>query len=124
MGGRGTFAAGNSVSYRYETVGKIDGIKVLQKLDKNASGGLPEEAHPSSAYIMLNKEGEFRMYREYDSNHYLRFEIAYHPEKNIDSSRKPVLHIHEYQPGDFSNRQARPLTKMEYEKYKKYFRGL
>lgn len=124
MGGRGTYAVGNNVAYRYETVGKIDGVKILQKLDKNASGGLPEEAHASSAYTMLNKDGQFRMYREYDSNRYLRFEIAYHPEKSIDSSRKPVLHVHEYQPGDFSNRQARRLTKSEYEKYRKYFKGV
>lgn len=123
MGGRGTFAAGNSVAYRYETVRKIDGVQILQKVDKNASGGLPEEAHSSSAYIMLNKNGQFRMYREYDNNHYLRFEIAYHPEKEIDPSRKPVLHVHEYQPGDFSSRQARPLTKIEYEKYKNTLRG-
>ena len=38
MGGRGTFASGNNVAYSYETVGKIDGVKVLQKLDKRASG--------------------------------------------------------------------------------------
>ena len=124
MGGRGTFARGNVVSYAYETVGKIDGVKVLQKLDKRASAGLPEEAHSSSAYILLNKDGVFRMYREYDDNHYLRFEIAYHPEKNIDPFRKPVLHIHEYKPDNFSDRIARPLTKQEYEKYKKYFKGL
>lgn len=73
---------------------------------------------------MLNKEGVFRIYREYDENRYLRFEIAYHPEKEIDPSRKPVLHVHEYQPNDFSNRKARPLTRQEYEKYKKYFKGL
>lgn len=124
MGGRGTFASGNNVAYSYETVGTIDGVKILQKIDKKASGGLPEEAHSSSAYIMLNKDGDFRMYREYDDNHYLRFEIAYHPEKNIDSSRKPVLHVHEYKPDNFSDRSARPLTKQEYEKYKKFFRGL
>lgn len=124
MGGRGTFASGNSVLYTYETVGKIEGVKVLQKLDKKASGGLPEESHSSSAYIMLNKEGNFRMYREYDQNHYLRFEIAYHPEKNIDPSRKPVLHVHEYKPNDFSDRRARPLTNEEYKKYKKFFKGV
>lgn len=124
MGGRGTFAIGNNVKYTYETVGKIEGIKVLEKLDKNASGGLPEEAHSSSAYIMLNKDGVFRMYREYDDKHYLRFEIAYHPEKNIDPSRKPVLHVHEYKPDNFHDRKARPITSEEYEKYKKYFKGL
>ena len=124
MGGRGTFASGRLVPYRYETVGSIQGVKVLEKLDKRASRGLPEEAHGSPAYLLLNKEGEFRMYREYDENHHLRFEIAYHPEKDIDASRKPVLHVHEYKAGDFSSRTTRPLTSEEYEKYKKFFRGL
>ena len=32
MGGRGTFASGNNVAYSYETVGKIEGVKVLQGL--------------------------------------------------------------------------------------------
>ena len=64
------------------------------------------------------------MYREYDDNHYLRLEIGYHPEPTIDPSRKPVLHIHEYRPDNFSDRKARPLTRQEYEKYKKFFRGL
>lgn len=30
MGSRGTLAIGNNVAYTYETVGKIEGIKVLQ----------------------------------------------------------------------------------------------
>lgn len=124
MGGRGTFASGRKVGYTYKTVGKIAGVKVLQKIDPKSSGGLPEEAHSSSAYILLNKEGKFKMYREYDKNHYLRFEIAYHPEKNIDPSRKPVLHVHEYKPNNFDDRVARPLTKQEYKKYRKYFKGL
>lgn len=124
MGGRGTFANDNNVPFRYETVGKIGNVKVLQKLDKKASGGLPEEAHSSSAYILLNKNGFFRMYREYDNNHHLRFEIGYHPEKNIDPSREPVLHVHEYKPDNFTSRTTRKLTRQEYEKYKKYFKGL
>ena len=31
MGGRGTFASGNAVPYTYNTVGKIDGVKVIVK---------------------------------------------------------------------------------------------
>ncbi|MCM1277336.1 MAG: hypothetical protein NC299_18585 [Lachnospiraceae bacterium] len=124
MGGRGTYAAGNNVAYTYKTVGMVEGVKVLQKVDNKASHGLPEESHSSSAYIMLNKDGDFRMYREYDENHYLRFEIDYHPEKSIDPLRKPVLHVHEYNPDDFTNRKPRPLTQEEYNKYKKYFKGL
>ncbi len=29
MGGNGTFALGRVVQYRWETVGKIDGVKIL-----------------------------------------------------------------------------------------------
>ena len=29
MGGRGTFAAGKQVAYTYETVGKVDGVKII-----------------------------------------------------------------------------------------------
>lgn len=43
---------------------------------------------------------------------------------SIDPSRKPVLHVHEYKPDNFHDRNARPLTKEEYKKYKKYFKGL
>lgn len=124
MGGRGTFAAGNAVEYKYETIDKIEGVKVLRKLDKRASGGLPEESHSSKAYIYVNKDGEFRIYREYDKSGYLKFEIAYHPERFIDPSGKPVLHVHQYERDNFDVRKARPLTKEEYKKYKKYFRGL
>ena len=50
MGGRGTFASGNSVAYNYETVGKIEGVKVLKGTSDKHS--LPEEAHSSDAYIL------------------------------------------------------------------------
>lgn len=123
MGGRGTFAAGNNVEYTYKTIGKIDGIKILQGVNSNAKG-LPVEAHSSKAYIQLHADGNFKMYREYDSDHYLTKEIAYHPEPNLIGNHKPVLHIHEYKRDDFTDRAPRLLTKDEYEKYKKYFRGL
>ncbi len=34
MDGRGTYAVGNNVAYTYEKVGDIDGIKILQPMDK------------------------------------------------------------------------------------------
>ncbi len=123
MGGRGTFASGNNVAYTYQTVDKIDGVKVLQGIDGNAKG-LPVEAHSSGAYIQLHPDGKFKMYREYDSDHYLTKEIAYHPEPNLTGNHKPVLHIHEYKRDNFSDRTPRLLTRSEYEKYKKYFKGL
>lgn len=121
MGGRGTYAIGNNVKYQYKTVEKIEGVKVLK-----GSGNihdLPVESHLSIAYIKLKPNGEFSMMRFYDKNHYLVKEIAYHPEKKLDNSRKPILHIHEYEPGNMGNRPSRLLTAGEYEEYKKYFRG-
>lgn len=57
MGGRGTFAIGNMVAYTYETIGFIEGIKILSGL--NGKHGLPEEAHSSHAYIKLKKTERF-----------------------------------------------------------------
>ena len=123
MGGRGTFASGNPVPYTYNTVGKIEGVKVLQGVDGSAKG-LPAEAHSSGAYIQLHPDGTFKMYREYDSNHYLTKEIAYHPEPNLTGNHKPVLHIHEYKRDNFAERTPRLLTKSESEKYKNQFKGV
>ncbi len=122
MGGRNTFASGNNVAYTYETVGKIAGVKVLQGI--NGKNGLPAEAHSSNAYIQLHPDGTFKMYREYDNNHYLTKEIAYHPEPKLTGNREPVIHIHEYAPDNFNNRTPRLLTKAEFEKFKKYFKGV
>lgn len=124
MGGCGTFASGNNVAYTYETVGMIDGIKVLRGIEGAGKHHLPEEAHSSSAYIKLNNDGSFNMMRIYDTDHYLKLEIAYHREPNIDPSGKKILHVHEYRvKGDMSNRPGRLLTSDEYEKYKKYVGG-
>ena len=122
MGGRGTFASGNNVAYTYETVGKIEGVKVLQGLGQKH--GLPVEAHSSSAYIQLYPDGTFKMYREFDKDHYLVKKIAYHPESKLTGHNKPVLHIHEYERDNFKNRKPRLLGKIEYERYKKYFKGV
>ena len=123
MGGRGTFAAGNPVPYSYETVGNIEEVKVLQGIgDKH---DLPVEAHSSGAYIQLYPDGNFKMLRFFDSEHYLVKEIGYHPESKLDKSRKPILHIHEYPVHDnFIKRTTRLMTEEEYEKNKKYFGGV
>ena len=123
MGGRGTFASGNPVPYTYETVGKIDDIKILHGLgDKH---DLPVEAHPSKAYFQLYPDGNFKMLRLYDTEHYLVKEIGYHPEAQLDKSHKPILHVHEYPVHDnFSQRTTRLMTEEEYKKYKKDFGGI
>ena len=122
MGGRGTFAAGNSAAYAYGTVGFIEGIKVLQGKGRNK--GLPVEAHSSNAYIQLHPDGTFKMLREFDSDHYLIREVAYHRESKLAKNLNAVLHIHEYARDNFDDREPRLLTVQEYEKYKKYFVGV
>ena len=108
MGGRGTFASGNSVAYTYRTIGKIAGVKVLSGL--NGKHGLPEEAQSSLSYIKLNRDDTFREMRFYDKDHYLRFEIAYHVEPSISHNNLPVLHYHVYT-RDFQRTKALKMTK-------------
>ena len=123
MGGRGTFASGNNVRYVYKTVGEIEGVKVLEGISSKYKG-LPVESHSSNAYIQLHPDGTFKMYREYGNDHYLKLEIAYHPESKLTGHNNPVLHIHEYPKDDFKHRTTRLLTDSEYKKYKKYFKGV
>ena len=117
MGGRGTYAAGKNVAPTYETVGHIENVPVLRGLGNNHD--LPEEAHSSNAYIRINKNGEFNMLREYDSDHYLTTEVAFHKERSLDKSGKPVLHIHFYD-RNFDRTPARLLNQKERNKYQKF----
>lgn len=130
MGGRGTFAAGNPVPYSYQTVGMIEGVKVLEGI--KGKHGLPESAHSGSSYIKLNSDGTFREMRFYDKNRVLYMEIAYHPEFSLTGNRHiPVLHYHLYdsrfstnKTGSFSRTNAQRLTDEMRSKYKKYFKGI
>ncbi len=127
MGGRGTFAIGNNSGYTYKTVNKIEGVKVLQPVDQKRSFKLPEEAHSSSSYIVLDRNGTFHQYREYDKQHKVVLEIGYHHENGFGEG--DILHVHIYKkPGvEFHNEATKehiypghPI----YEKYKKFFKGV
>lgn len=122
MGGRGAYTQGKANGYTYETVGKIDGVKVLQKIDKKASLGLPEESHSSSAYILKYLNGNFKQMRFYNSDHTAKFDIDYHYEPKLGGRNTPVYHIHVYKNG-VREKIGRTLTNNEYEKYKKFFGG-
>ncbi len=128
MGGRGTFASGKSVAYTYETVGKIEGVKVLQPIDKKVSLKLPEESHSkNNNYILLDKEGVFHQYREYNDKHEITIEIGYHHEPKLGQG--DVLHVHLYNvPGIDNRKEAQKFIigpgDTIYEKYKKYFKGV
>ncbi len=138
MGGRGTYAAGNSVAYSYEVDtdfsadGKLHGIKVLKGMEGSGKHGLPESSHSSNAYIKLKPDGTFHEMRIYDDSHALKMEIAYHPEKTLTGdNHTPVLHYHTYDErfsrnatGSFVRSPAKLLPDEMARKYKKYFRGI
>ncbi len=122
MGGNGTFAAGKVVPFLYKTVGKVDGIKVLQ-----GTGGLhnlPEESHSSKAYIKLRPDGNFSMLRFYGQDHRAKLEIAYHREPKLDPTGKPVLHYHAYPDGIKSRTPARKAGRKLYRKFRFILKGV
>lgn len=127
MGGRGTYAIGNNVPYTYKTVGKIEGVKVLEPMNSKRSLKLPEEAHSSSSYVLLDKDGVFHQYREYDSKHRVILEIGYHHEPRFGKGDILHVHIHKSPGVEFHNEAKKeriypghPI----YEKYKKFFKGV
>lgn len=122
MGGRGTYAARNNVAYTYEKVDEIEGVKVLY--GKNGTGlhDLPAEAHSSSMYIKLHKDGTLNMLRIYGDDHFLQAEIAYHPEPELTGSRQNVLHIHYYDT-NLNRTKAQYLDRITFDKYEKYLKG-
>ena len=130
MGGRGTFSTGENVAYKYKTVEKIEGVKVLKGI--NGKQSLPETAHSSSAYIKLDHNGNFHEMRLYDKNHCLYMEIAYHKEEKLTgNNQQPILHYHIYDSNfsmskevSFYRSDAMILPDDLKEKYKKYFRGI
>lgn len=76
---------------------------------------------------ILDKDGVFHQYREYNQNHEVVLEIGYHHEKAL--GKGDVLHIHVHQkPGiDYHNdptTEKRKLTRAEYQKYQKFFKGI
>ena len=89
MGGNGTFAAGKIVAYKWETVGKIGNVKILEPIlpegQKRVSHKLPEESHSSRMYILQYGDGNFAQLRIYDSFHRLRFELGYHRDTDYKS---------------------------------------
>lgn len=130
MGGRGSFAAGKPVPPTYRTVGTIHGVKVLEGI--NGKHSLPESSNTSLAYIKLKPDGTFHEIRFYDKNHILFLEVAYHPESNLGSPLKPILHYHLYDP-KFSKTQikqrdlrsnALKLPGGMKKKLRKYFKGV
>lgn len=122
MGGRGTFASGNNVSYKYETVGIYEGVKILYGIKGTGLHDLPAESHSSNMYLKLHKDGTMNMLRIYGKDHYLQAEIAYHPEPDLTGNYKPVLHVHYYDK-NFNRSDAKYLNSEMLNKYKRFMKG-
>ena len=136
MGGRGSFAAGNIVSYTYEVDksfsadGKYKGVKVLKGIEGTGKHGLPESSHSSFAYLKMNPDGSFNMMRIYDNQHNLRLEIAYHVDNKLGTGK--VLHYHTYDTsfsqcakGEFTRTTSKLHKNSKlYKKYSKFFKGV
>ena len=122
MGGRGTFAAGNSVPYSYQTIGTYNGVKILNGMPGTGLHDLPAEAHSSNMYLKVHKDGSMNMLRIYGKDHYLQAEIAYHPEPQLTGNYQPVLHIHYYDKS-FNRSKAQYLDDKTLKEYKRYMKG-
>lgn len=128
MGGRGTYSVGNNVAYTYKAVGDIDGIKILEPIDSTKSFKLPEESHTAgNRYVLLDKNGVFHQYREYNENHKVVLEIGYHIESDLGQGKVFHVHIHSI-PGVEGHRSAVKYIigpgDPYYEKHKNLFVGV
>jgi hypothetical protein len=128
MGGKGTYSTGQSPAYTFETVGHIGDVKILAPIDKTKSLKLPEESHtPGNKYVLLDKDGVFHQYREYNDNHEVVLEIGYHHEKDLGQG--DVLHVHIHNKPGVENHSRATKYKIGpgdpyYEKYKHLFVGV
>jgi len=84
------------------------------------SNKTPEQSYTSKAYIVKSRDGSIKQYREFDEQHNPKMDIDYQLKPSYDKKNK-TLHIHDYKNGE--RQPARNLTKEEYIKYKKYFKG-
>lgn len=127
MGGRGTFASGNNVSYTYKPIGKIDNVPIISGIGEKHD--LPMESHSSKMYIKLNPNGTFRTMRFYGTNHLVKLEVAYHVESSLQKNGEPILHYHTYKynskyKNGMNRSEAKKLPESMKEKLKKYLIGV
>lgn len=123
MGSRGSFleSGGFRVPARWQTVGYIDGIKVLEPKDPRASINLPERSStPGTTYVAYRKDGVFKQLTTFDENRMPVYQIDYGPHEGNVS-----LHVHFFVG---SKRLRDPVILFPgnpiYEKYRRLFKGV
>lgn len=98
MGGRGTFASGKNVDFRWHSVDIIEGFKVL-RLNVGKTTKIPGESHsPNAKYVNYDEEtGKFKMLRVYNKNRLPELEIAEGTHQGVKGLHWHLLH------GDVAN---------------------
>lgn len=125
MGGRGSFLAsgGFGTPAQWHSEGLMYGVKVLKRNDPKSRISLPERSNtPGAAYVAVNQEGKFHQYRQFKNNRFPAFDIDYGVDKPL-TGKDRALHIHEYDK-EANRLPGRWLTKKEYDRYKKFFKGV
>lgn len=129
MGSTGAFLeTGGFTEQKWEEVGKrMYGIKVLKKVNKSERPSLPPRSNtPGTAYILLDKNSNYNIFRQYGEDRKPLFDIEYGEHKHILS-----LHIHHFYSD--GSRQTEPdiiaynknhiVNKKLYNKYEKFLKG-
>ena len=122
MGGRGSFVKEKGIiKFRYEVVGFIDGVKILEPRNKSEKHSLPERANtPCTSYVSYNDDGIFNHFITFDKDRMPIYAIDYGVHRG-----KKSLHVHYYKDGDRSKEieYLNPGDEL-YEKHKKLFKGV
>ena len=121
MGSRGAFLDKGFSVQKWKAVGYTsEGIKILEPINKNESWGMPERSNtPETSYIMYDKDGKFKNYREFNEKREPVFEIDYHYENG-----KWDLHVHKWENGNRVKGWKRKLNSNEIKKYKHLLKGV
>ena len=120
MGSRGAMSASGKLKRQeWKSAGEMFGIKILEKIDEKKNRGLPWFCvQPNSAYILLDKDGEFYQLRQYGDDRAPKFDVDFHA-KSAKGDKEKIPHIHEYL--NDRRQHGRPLSDSEYDKYSKFF---
>lgn len=97
MGSTGAFLeTGGFTEKKWTEIGKMHGVKIIKKTNaNNADQSLPPFSNtPGTAYILLDKKGRFKQYRQYKEDRSIDFDVDNGRHNNENS-----LHIH-YGRGD------------------------
>ena len=123
MGSRGhSLPDGGFTIKEWKSTGLLYGTKVLERVDTSSRTGLPGMSNtPGTAYVAVNKEGNFHQFRQYGPDRNPLFDIDYGMDTPL-LGRERGIHIHEYVDG--VRQPGRLLTEEEMAKYKKFFVGI